>query len=138
MVAVSPHPAATAKEPVHRLCKPDGEALQAAREHPAVVRFDNEVNVVSLDGELKDSESASRTRREPPLELTEHVLPPQRREPALSAQRRVYGVAAFMGRPSSMGHADLASGWLAAGAGASTAPGTRTELELNGGTCHLV
>ena len=137
MVAVSPHPAAAAKEPVHRLGKSDGEALQAARERGAVVRFDNEVNVVSLDGELKDPESASRTRREPPLELTEQPLPPQRRYAALSAQRRVYGVPAFMGRPSSMGDADLASGWLAAGAGASTAPGTRTELELNVRACHL-
>ena len=52
MEAVAPYAAAPAEDPVHRLGKPDPEALEAAGERAPVLRLDHEVNVIGLNREV--------------------------------------------------------------------------------------
>ena len=57
--AVAPDLAAPSHDAVHRLGKPDPEALHTARERAVVLRLRHQVHVISLDGELENPESAS-------------------------------------------------------------------------------
>ena len=50
--AVAPDLAALPEDAVHRLGKPDPEALEAAGERAPVLRLDHEVNVIGLNREV--------------------------------------------------------------------------------------
>ena len=131
MVAVGPDSAPAAEDPVHRLGEPDRETLDAPGESAAVGRLHDEVEVIVLHGELQNTETTSRSQYEAAAERAEESAPPQRRPHSLCTQGHVRRVPAQVRRSRSMRHADLASGWLAAGAGASATPRAGPKFELS-------
>ena len=56
VVAVAPHASGATERTVHRLRHPDGQPLDASPDAAGPVRLDEEMNVVSLDAEMKQPE----------------------------------------------------------------------------------
>jgi hypothetical protein len=61
--AVGPDAAAHPQEIVDAACEPNGEALHATCEGARVASFDDEVEVIALDGELDDMEDVAELAR---------------------------------------------------------------------------
>jgi hypothetical protein len=72
VIAVPPHRPPPAESAVHRTREPDREALNAPRERAAIVRFEDEMDVVRLDGELEDAEALPRSPRQALTQDREH------------------------------------------------------------------
>ncbi len=63
MKAIAPHLAVHSERAIHRTREANRESLRAARERVRVVRFDDQVNVIALNGELDDAEPLTDGRR---------------------------------------------------------------------------
>jgi hypothetical protein len=59
VIPVRPHAAGARERAVHRFREPDGEALHPPRERRVIVSFAEEMQVIPLDGELRDAEPAA-------------------------------------------------------------------------------
>jgi len=103
----------------------------------AVLGLDQEVHLIALDGELKDTETAPRSPREPAAERAEDEIPAQRGQWPPSAEGHMRGVPTLVRRAHAVRDADPAAGWLPAGPGTMAAPGAGTELELSAAPGHL-
>ena len=58
MIPIGPDPSATAERAVHGACDANRETPDAAAERAPVVGFDDQVQVIVLNGELNDPEVA--------------------------------------------------------------------------------
>jgi hypothetical protein len=59
MMPIAPHASPSAEGSVDSLRESDGESLESPGESRAAVGLDDQVKVVGLHGEVKDSDSAS-------------------------------------------------------------------------------
>jgi hypothetical protein len=57
METIRPDRTAPTKNTIDRPGEPDRQSLHPARERTAIYRLDDEVDVISLDGELHDPET---------------------------------------------------------------------------------
>ena len=64
MVSPVPHLTAAALDAVDRACEPNRQAAEASGECLPVIRFDDEVDVILLNGELQNPEIRVRSRAE--------------------------------------------------------------------------
>ena len=95
MVVVGEDGSAAPHQAVEPLRDADGEALHAARERVPVVRLDEQMQMVALDGVVDDAHSEADFRRaEGFLERGEDTLPAEPRNRADGAQGHVNGVMA--------------------------------------------
>jgi len=62
VIPVSPHAPAPTEDAVDSLGESDREALDAPGERAVVLRLDDEVKVIALDGELKNPKAATRSQ----------------------------------------------------------------------------
>jgi hypothetical protein len=73
MVSITPNTAGTTEHAVDGLCDSDGETLEAAcQDRSPAVSFDDEMDVVTLHGELKDPKLGAGSRRQSRAHRTEH------------------------------------------------------------------
>jgi len=77
MVTVSPDAPAPARGTVDRQRRSDGQAPHTGGECPLVVRLDDEVQVISLDGEVSNAETRPRGGRDCALDHRKKARAPQ-------------------------------------------------------------
>ena len=66
MIVVSPHSPASPDRPVHRLGEADREPLDPSRNRATVHRFDEQMDVIRLHGEVENPETPARRLGETP------------------------------------------------------------------------
>jgi hypothetical protein len=137
VVAVGKEPALALEPAIDGAGDADCEALNAAREGPAVVGFGDEVEVVALDGELDQGEAeAAFAVGEGLAHGAEEGRVAQGAQAALYAQGDVEGVVAGLSRAAQVGDAGALAVGRAACALASSAPGAEGETELARASSH--
>jgi len=78
---ITPDAAAPSEDPVHSLRDADGESLDPAREDTNIQRFDQQMDVIALHGEMQHAQAAARGLRQSAADCWEDRLGAQRREP---------------------------------------------------------
>jgi hypothetical protein len=138
MVAVRPNPSVAAERAVDRLRDANREPLHAAAKLRGAVCFGEQMDVVVLHTEVKQTESVLGYSRECRTYGTEDVVAPKRRQTSTGAERHVDGAARIMQRSSSVRHAPAPGSGLTSSALSPTAPGWwRSQLQLPSSTPHL-
>ena len=84
--------------------QPDGETARAAGERERVLRLDDEVNVVALDGEMEDAELGPAGRADAPGDGLEQARGAQRGQPRARPQGQVHRVRSAVRSPGPMRH----------------------------------
>jgi hypothetical protein len=59
VVAVSPHATASAEDAIHRLRESNCEALEPSGQRTAILRLDEEVNMIALYREMENPETVA-------------------------------------------------------------------------------
>ena len=117
VVSVRPDGPVAAEHPVDRLGDANREALNAAPERIGRVRFQEEMDVVSLDTVVEQAEPVPRHLRERSSDRDEDVATPERRHAVPCAQRDVHRTAPVVHRTANVRDASstrrLASGAIA-------------------------
>ena len=130
MPAIGPKSPATPNEVIHVASNTDHETSDAGRQGSLVARFDNQVHVIPLDGEMNYPKALGISPRGATNGKThgrKHVLATQRAK--RRTERHVDGMARLVFGASSMGDRRAAGRRLTAGSRALAAPGVR-EREL--------
>ena len=125
MIPIPPDRAPPAERPVHGPRHANCQAPEAAAERPRIIGLDDEVNVVVLDAEMKNSEPAVRGSSERAADGREHLARPQAADGRPCAQRHVHRLRGDVRRPRNMRHARAPAGdGLSPGADATPTPST--------------
>jgi len=137
VISVRPHGPVTAEHPVDRLGGANREALNAAPERIGYVRFQDQMDVVSLDTVVEQAEPVPRRLRERGSDRDEDVAAPERRHAVACPQRDVHRTAAVVHCAANMRNASPTRR-LAPGAIAPPTPcRRRRQLQLAPGVRHL-
>jgi hypothetical protein len=117
MVAVGNHRTAARKGPVHSSSDPGRDRLHAAAERIAVASFDDQVNVIALDGVVSEAGWGSVTERgEGRLEPSNELCIAEVRDVGAHLERHVTGEAARDSLARAVGNAPLCGGLSASAA----------------------
>jgi hypothetical protein len=129
------------ERPIDRLRHPDAEPLETAHEPRRSVRFDQQVKMIALDGEVEDAEARARCQRERIADGREEPLSAERRHALPDAQRDVGRTVGLVRCATTMRNARPTTGrGFAAGAFAPSAPPVlhgHREGELWGPALHF-
>lgn len=124
MITVPPDGAAPAESAVDRPRHTDGEPPKAVAERPRVVGFDEEMEMVVLDTEVKEPEAAAGGRAESAAHGLKDPAGPQAADGPPGAESNVHRMGGGVRGPGAVRDAGAAArDGLAAGAGATAAPG---------------
>jgi len=139
MVAVRPDPTVSRSDTIDGAGATAGEALKSSGESAAVVRFDHEMEVISLNGEMDDAEVGSMRASERVAEDGEDPFRSQGWQPAIGTESDQDGMAAIVLLPRDVPDAREPSVWFATRSGPTTTPcGRRGKRELSRRpACHL-
>jgi len=133
MVPLIPDRTATTERAVDCACDSDGEPSHAARQTPAVICLDDEMNVIVLDRIVNDPETTVGGRDQCTPEARENPARAEAADGSRRPERDVHGMGGAVGKTRAMRHAGSASrGQLPAGAAPSATPrlgGRKRELD---------
>ena len=104
MVTLGPHSAVAGQCAVHCLREANGQALKAADERAVRVAFDQEVYVVTLNGEFGDAELRVGRTSQRTAQRLKDMRDAQRGEPARCTESHVHGTTWVVRRPAAMRH----------------------------------
>ena len=139
MITVSPDGAAPPERVVDRARHADSEAPEAAAERPRVVGLNDEMEMVVLHTEVKDPKALVGGRGERTEDGGEDPAGSQAADGTPAAQGDMHRVRGGVRGPRAVRDAGTAArGELAAGAGATPAPGARRWEGKLQGVGHLV
>ena len=131
VVPICPYGAVATEEAVHRLRDADREPAYTALELRRPVRFHQQVQMVTLNTELKNSEGASARGCQRGTDCREDALGPERDEADRRTERHMRWTVAIVRRATAMRHPSPARRRLVTGAFAPPAPGGQVQLELS-------
>ncbi len=138
MIAPVPDRAASPERAVHSARDADRDAAEAAHEHRSIVGFDDHVDVILLNAELYDPETAVRGPRERAPDRGEHARRPQAANRGRCAQGHVDGMSRNVSLPTAMRNAGPSPRrkLTTRAASQATPRGSLGQCELQG-ACHL-
>ena len=139
MVAVGPHPTAMVRRTIDCSCAASSEALNSSRKGLALVRLDDEVDIICLYREVKHAKCASVRSCERALQDRKDVFGSEGWETSVGAEGDEDGVGLVVRRSADMPDAGPSAVRLAPGACSQATPAGRnreTEL-LRPPPCHL-
>ena len=130
MIPVSPETASASERPVDRLCDPDREALDTAREPHRLVRFHQQVQMIGLHAELEDPESPGAGGRQSIADRREDLVASEAGNASAGSQGHVNRTSGVMNTPPGMCDTTPTGPGLPPGALAGSAPRADSECEL--------
>jgi hypothetical protein len=104
VISIRPHRPPPPRHTIHRPGHPDGQPLGPRRQRPAVVRLDDQMQVVALHREVKQPKPRPARRRQRPPHRHRHPRPPHRRHPRPRPHRHVHRRPWVMRAPPPMSH----------------------------------
>jgi hypothetical protein len=131
VVAIRPDGAPATDAAVDGPRAANGQTLNSAPQHRRCVGFDNQVNVIDLNGEVNDPKRRAARRGERGAQPWVNPWRSQRCDPVMSAERDVDGMAHVVSRSTPVRYSGAAADGLPTGAVAPTAPLRRLwQIEL--------
>jgi hypothetical protein len=139
MVPIREDAAVSAQGPVHCARHAHRQTLHPAREGTRVTGFDDEMQMVRLDGEVNDAKSTLVPVGKSQAQGAEYSLvAPEAREPGTGPHRDMDWVVAPVSGPFSMRNTDASPRWLSTRTGASAAMSPRNaKRQLLGSFARL-
>jgi hypothetical protein len=137
VVSVRPDGPVAAEHPVDRLGDANPEALNAAPERIGRVRFQEEMDVVSLDTVVEQAEPVPRRIRERSSDRDEDIATPERRHAVPCAQRDVHRTAPVVHCAANMRDASSTRRLPSCAIATPTPSRRRRQLQLAPGVRHL-
>jgi hypothetical protein len=129
------------KHTVARSCRTDRQSLDAACEPARVVGLDQQVHVITLDGELQDTEHRVRGVRDRRANGNEETVGAKRRQTHARPQRHVHRTAPIVHRAALVRHATATRCRLPARTLARPTPAgglAKIERQLPPAATHLI